>query len=125
MHSDQAPGSAVTVAEAYLQAVYRGDTAALAGLFDVHAQVYGDIDGRPYHKPIADYIAGVGARQSPQALGEPYRMRVLALDLQDGIAMAKLRSPMLGFNYMLYLTLRRNGEGWLIVNKTFVHRSVE
>jgi hypothetical protein len=124
MHSDHSLGGVAVVAEAYLQAVYRGDTATLTGLFDAHAQVYGDIDGRAYHKPIADYIAGVGARQSPQTLGEPYLMRVLALDIQDGIATAKLHSPMLGFNYILYLTLRRGEAGWLIVNKTFVHRSV-
>lgn len=108
---------------AYFDGVYRGDVAALAELFDIDAQVYGDIDGQPYYKSASAYLAGVAARKSPAELGEPYRMRLLALDRQDNIASVKLHSPMLGFDYYLYLTLRRLDGQWLIVNKTFSHGS--
>lgn len=106
---------------AYFDRVYRGDVAALAELFDIDAQVYGDIDGQPYYKSASAYLAGVAARKSPGELGEPYRMRLLALDRQNNIASVKLHSPMLGFDYYLYLTLRRLNGQWLIVNKTFSH----
>ncbi|WP_082551476.1 nuclear transport factor 2 family protein [Massilia sp. Root351] len=109
------------VAEAYLRGVYEGDSAALAALFAPEAQVYGDIDGQPYFKTIAAYLAGVASRASPQSLGEPYRMRVLSVDSMGSIATVRLHSPMLGFNYHLYLTLRLADGAWRIVNKTFAH----
>ena len=109
------------VAEAYLRGVYEGDTAALATLFAPEAQVYGDIDGQPYFKTIAAYLEGVAGRASPQSLGEPWRMRVLSVDSMGSIGQVRLHSPMLGFNYHLYLTLRRGIDGWRIVNKTFAH----
>jgi hypothetical protein len=109
------------VADAYLNAVYQGDAAVLATLFDPAAQVYGEINGQPYFKSAAVYVEGVAARPSPLQLGEPYAMRVLAIDGVGEIANVKLHSPMLGFNYQLYLTLRRIDGEWLIVNKTFAH----
>lgn len=118
---EAANGAVAAVAEAYLRGVYEGDTATLAGLFAPDAQVYGDIDGQPYFKTIGSYLAGVAGRASPQSLGEPYRMRVLSVDSMGSIANARLHSPMLGFNYHLYLTLRRGADGWRIVNKTFAH----
>jgi Putative lumazine-binding len=111
----------LAVADAYLDGVYTGNTEALAALFDSHAQVYGEIDGQPYHKPIAAYLDGVASRLSPQQLGEAYRMETLAIDLLGSIATLRLRSPMLGFNYHLYLTLRLHDDKWKIVNKTFTN----
>lgn len=109
------------VAAAYLRGVYQGDTATLAALFAPEAQVYGDINGQPYFKTIAAYLEGVAGRASPQSLGEPYRMQVLSVDSMGSVGNARLHSPMLGFNYHLYLTLRRGERGWRIVNKTFAH----
>lgn len=109
------------VAEAYLRGVYEGDTVALAALFAPEALVFGDINGQPYLKTIASYLEGVAGRASPQSLGEPYRMRVLSADSMGNIGSVRLHSPMLGFNYHLYLTLRRGESGWRIVNKAFSH----
>lgn len=109
------------IADAYLNGVYQGDAATLATLFDPGAQVYGEINGQAYHKTIAAYLEGVASRQSPQQLGEPYRMKVLAIDSLGSIATIRLHSPMLGFNYQLFLTVRRIDGKWLIVNKTFAH----
>jgi hypothetical protein len=52
-------------------------------------------------------------------------MQLLAMDKQDNIASVKLHSPMLGFDYYLYLSLRRRDGQWLIVNKTFSHGSAQ
>ncbi len=117
--------SIAAIVNAYLRGVYTGDTATLATLFDPGTQVYGEINGQPYHKSIAAYLEGVAARQSPQQLGEPYRMDILAVDSLGSIATATLRSPMLGFNYHLFLTLRRIDGKWSIVNKTFVNLPAE
>ncbi|CDG83097.1 nuclear transport factor 2 family protein [Janthinobacterium agaricidamnosum] len=124
MQSDH-HASIEAIVDAYLSSVYSGDTTTLAQLFNVNAQVFGEIDGNAYHKPIAAYLNGVASRQSPQALGEPYRMRLLAVDQLGSIATATLHSPMLGFNYQLYLTLRRLEGKWSIVNKTFTNIGTE
>ena len=91
---DTGPNVAITaVAEVYLRGVYEGDTATLAALFAPEAQVYGDINGQPCFKTIAAYLAGVAGRASPQSLGEPYRMRVLAVNSMGSIASVRLHSP--------------------------------
>ncbi|TFW19514.1 nuclear transport factor 2 family protein [Duganella callida] len=110
------------IVDQYFHGVYHGDTALLASLFDADAQVYGMIDGQPYHKTAAAYIDGVGKRRSPASLGEPYRMKLLSIDLLGAIATVRLHSPMLGFDYHLYLTLAQRQDGWKIVNKTFNHQ---
>jgi hypothetical protein len=117
--------SITAIADAYLHGVYTGDTVTLASLFDPNAQVYGEINGQPYHKTIAAYLEGVASRQSAQQLGEPYRMEILTVDSLGSIATVTLHSPMLGFNYHLYLTLRRLDSKWSIVNKTFVNLPAE
>jgi len=114
-----APSQIQQIVDLYFQGVFHGDTVLLTSLFDVHAQVYGVVDDQPYHKTAADYIAGVGKRQSPAALGAPYRMKLLAVDILGPIATVRLHSPMLGFDYHLYLTLSERDDGWKIVNKTF------
>jgi hypothetical protein len=108
-------------AERYCQAVYQGNTAWLSELFDPLAQVYGVISGAAYFKTATDYVESVGRRESPAARGEPYRMRILALDVLGPIASVRLHSPMLGFDYYLYLTFVQRETGWKIVNKTFSH----
>ncbi len=113
--------SIAAIVNAYLHGVYTGDTATLSTLFDPNAQVYGEINGEPYFKSIAAYLEGVASRQSPQQLGELYRMDILAVDNLGSIATVKLHSPMLGFNYHLYLMLRRLEGKWSIVNKIFVN----
>jgi hypothetical protein len=117
--------SIAAIANAYLRGVYSGDSATLASLFDPNARVYGEINGQPYYKSIAAYLEGVASRQSPQQLGEPYRMQILSTDSLGSIANVKLYSPMLGFKYHLYLTLRRLDGKWSIVNKTFVNLPAE
>jgi hypothetical protein len=113
------------IVDAYFNGVYSGDAASLSALFDVDAQVYGEVDGQPYHKTIHAYLDGVAARKSPKELGEPYRMKLLAVDRLGSIANVKLHSPMLGFNYHLYLTLCLRDGQWRIVNKTFTNLPVD
>lgn len=105
----------------YFDAVYTGNAALLGSLFDPGAQVYGDIDGQLYHKSVADYLLAVAGRDSPAKRGEPFLMRPLSVDVAGSIASVKLYSPMLGFRYLLYLTLVLRAGNWIIVNKTFTN----
>ena len=113
-----------TVVQSYFDGVYTGNVTALAAIFDEGAQVYGEVDGQPYHKTIAAYLDGVAHRTSPKDSGDPYLMKRVSIDICGCIANVKLHSPMLGFNYQLYLSLVRNKEQWKIVNKTFTNLAV-
>jgi hypothetical protein len=122
MQMDQDKDAIAAIVDAYFDGVYSGNATALNALFDVNAQVYGEVDGLAYRKPIQAYLDGVAARQSPKALGEPFLMKTLAIDRLGSIASVKLHSPMLGFNYHLYLTLCLWDGNWRIVSKTFTNR---
>lgn len=109
------------VVQSYFDGVYKGNVAVLEEIFDEAAQVYGEVDGQPYHKTITAYLDGVANRTSPKDNGDPYLMKVVSIDISGCIANVKLHSPMLGFNYYLYLSLVRRNAQWKIVNKTFTN----
>ena len=104
---------------AYFKGLYTGDTALLRTVFHPDAALFAERGGQSYHKRLDDYLDGVAARASPASLGEPYRMRVLAIDVTHDIAMARVHVPALGFNYVNYLSFVRWQGRWVIVNKVF------
>jgi hypothetical protein len=48
-------------------------------------------------------------------------MEPIAIDLQGSIAVAKVRCPMLGFDYVDFLSLLCEDGQWKIVAKLFTH----
>lgn len=105
----------------YFQGIYRGDVVALEGIFHPGAMLFGEVKGQPYQKTVAAYLEGVAARESPERRGEPFLMRALFIDAAGPLALAKLSCPMLGFNYVVFLTLVRMEGAWRIVGKTLTH----
>ena len=103
----------------YFKGLYMGDTALLRTVFHPDAALFAERDGQPYHKRLDDYLDAVAARASPASLGEPYRMKVLAIDVTHDIAMARVHVPALGFDYVNYLSLLRLQGRWVIVDKVF------
>jgi hypothetical protein len=104
----------------YFNGLYTGDTALLRSVFHPGAALFAEVAGRPCHKRLDDYLAGVEQRQSPEEKGEPYQMKVLSIDVTCNIASAKVHVPAHGFNYYNDLSLLRSEGVWVIVNKTFV-----
>lgn len=104
----------------YFKGLYTGDTALLRTVFHPDAALFADLGGKAYHKSLDAYLDGVAQRASPASLGEPYRMKVLAIDVTHDIAMARVHVPALGFNYVNYLSLVRWQGRWVIVNKVFL-----
>jgi hypothetical protein len=108
----------------YFKGLYTGDTALLRTVFHPDAALFAERGGQSYHKHLDDYLDGVAARPSPAALGEPYRMKVLAIDVTHDIAVARVHVPALGFNYVNYLSFVRRAGRWVIVNKVFADMPV-
>jgi hypothetical protein len=109
------------VVDRYFKGLYTGDVALLRTIFHPQAVLFGEVKGQPYLKPIAEYLEIVASRASPRDLGEPFQMEVLAVEVLDTVAYARVHSPMLGGNYFDYLALVRQDDRWLIVNKLFTH----
>ncbi|MFT3910759.1 MAG: nuclear transport factor 2 family protein [Ferruginibacter sp.] len=118
MNSYSANAIAVTtVLSNYFKAIFNGDTELLRSTFHPQALVAGDVNGQPYFKTVDQYIEGVKNRKSPSELNETFRMEILAIEIINSIAVAKVRVPMFEFNYFNFLSLNKiNGE-WVIMNK--------
>lgn len=110
-----------SVIKQYFDGIFCGKTDLLQEVFHPQALLYGDIEGRPYFKTLGEYIEGVKNRQSPHALGEAFRMKVLSIEVLGRVAYVRLHCPMLKFNYYDYLALNESDGRWRIVNKLFTH----
>lgn len=105
----------------YFEGIFYSNTSSLTSCFSVNANIYGDINSSEYFKSVNEYIKTVNNRKSPNDLGESLKMSIVGIDILGKIAMVKLHTPMLGFNYYDYLSLFKiNGE-WKIVNKLFTN----
>jgi len=103
----------------YFRGLHAGDVELLRSVFDPEAVLFAELNGASYRKPLDAYLDGVAQRSSPAELHEPFRMRVLSLDVMHDMATAKVHVPALGFNFYNYLSLLRKGGSWRIVSKVF------
>lgn len=109
------------VVQNYFEGIFNGDVPRLRSAFHPQATLFGEVKGAPYYRTLDDYLAAVAQRQCPRDLGEPFAMKALALDVQGPIAVARLQVPMLGFNYIDFLSLLKTDGQWQIVSKNFTH----
>lgn len=109
------------VIQAYFGGIFKGDIAQLREVFHPQAYLFGDIKGQTYCKALEEYLEVVANRQSPNALGETFRMEILSIEILQEVAYVRVHCPMLGFNYYDYLALVRSEGQWKIVSKLFTH----
>ncbi|WP_374337884.1 nuclear transport factor 2 family protein [Leeia sp.] len=107
--------------QTYFEGLFTGDVSRLREVFHPQAMLFGEVKGTPYLRKLDEYLDAVGKRQSPQSLGEPFAMAVLAIDVQGPVAMARVSCPMLGFRYIDFLSLTQQNGHWQIASKTFTH----
>jgi len=108
----------------YFKGIFNGDVELLRSTFHPQALVGGDINGQPYFKTLDQYLEGVKNRKSPLVLGEPFRMEILAVEIINSIAIAKVHVPMFEFNYHDLLSLTKVDGEWVIVNKLLTNVSI-
>ncbi|MBT6441345.1 MAG: nuclear transport factor 2 family protein [Alphaproteobacteria bacterium] len=102
----------------YFDGMYRSDPALIEKAFEPSARVMGVTDGEHREMAVADFMAFVG-KQQPSAAdkGEPFDMRILSLDITGGTAAVKLEDRYLGRDFIDYLLLVRQDDGWNICHK--------
>jgi hypothetical protein len=105
----------------YCAGLFNGDVARLRAVFRKDAVLFGRVKQQPYYKQIDEYLCVVQGRASPAARGETFAMRTVSIEVCGPIARAVVRCPMLGFDYLDYLSLLHDGERWEIASKLFTH----
>ncbi|KRB93744.1 nuclear transport factor 2 family protein [Noviherbaspirillum sp. Root189] len=70
-------------------------------------------------KTLDEYQNVVASRKSPKDLEEPFLMKPVTVAVIHNIAFVKAHCPMLGFNYVDYLSFVHTEGTWHIVSKMF------
>ena len=109
----------LAVVDAYCRGVYRGDVELLRSVFHPKAALFAEVRGQPYYRALEEYLSVVANRQSPEAAGEPFRMKPVSVEVIHEIACAKVYCPMYEYRYTDYLSFVRQEGKWRIVNKVF------
>jgi len=103
--------------DAYFKGIYEGDVNLLGSTFYSGTLLFGDAGGKPYFKTVAQYLDGVGHRQSPKDSGKPFKGEILSIEIINSIAVAKVHVKMYEFNYFELLSFHKLDGKWVIVNK--------
>jgi Putative lumazine-binding len=104
----------------YYDALYHCDTALLATVFHVSAQYFTASSGELLHLDMHSYFPIVEQRISPESSGEPYAFSIESIELAgDVTAIARMRSSMLGKDFIDLLTLVQLEGEWKIIAKVF------
>jgi hypothetical protein len=115
-YSDNAAAVSAVLSK-YFDGVFTGNVELLKQVFHPQALVAGDVNGSPYFKKLDEYLDGVKNRKSPSELNEEFRMEILAIEIINSIAIARVHVPMLDFNYYDLLSLNKIDGEWVIINK--------
>jgi hypothetical protein len=102
---------------AYFKGIYEGDVSLLGSTFYGNTLLFGDVDGKPYYKTLAQYLDGVKNRQSPKDSGKPFKGEITSIEIVNSIAVARVHVKMYDFNYSELLSFHRLDGKWVIVNK--------
>lgn len=109
------------LAERYFQGIHLGDTALLRSAFHPQAALFGEVNGQFSHRTLESWLDAVASRKAPRDLGEPFAMKVLAVDVQGKVASVKADVPLLGARYIDFLSMIEVDGQWRIANKVFTH----
>lgn len=104
----------------YYDALYRCDTALLATVFHANAQYFTASSGELLHLDMQSYFPIVEQRTSPESAGDAYTFSIESIELAGAVtAIARMRSSMLGKDFIDLLTLIQLEGEWKIIAKVF------
>ena len=106
--------------QTYLDGIYEGDLAKLAGVFHECAHLFSVTDGKLVDLPRAQWLETVGKRASPRSLDLPRHDWIATIDRSGpATACAKVHCAVPPRYFTDYLSFAKLAEGWRIVSKTF------
>ena len=121
-HIQTAPGEAKSdfnaiedILYSYFDGLYHGDVAKLDSIF--HTDAWLKAPGT--RCSLIQWLKDVAERTTPAELNEPIAFKILAIDVVQDQAMAKIHCPLFDFNYIDFLGLLKEEGKWQIVNKMY------
>jgi hypothetical protein len=110
----------VDLLKRYYDALYRCDIDLLATVFHASAQYFTASSGELLHLDMNSYFPIVEQRVSPESPGDPYIFSIESIELAGAVtAIARMRSSMLGKDFIDLLTLIQLEGEWKIIAKVF------
>lgn len=103
----------------YLNALHDGDVNGLARAFAPTSALYASTDGEATALAIDTWLDRVRNRKSARDSGHEARNRILSVEVEGDMAMAKVSSAFPPKAFTDYLSLVRTRDGWRIVAKTY------
>ena len=110
------------VLQGYFDGLYHADTKQLANVFHPDARYVNMIDGDYMNKSLAEYFKMVDGRTPPASKGYPRKDRIFSIEF-GGSKMAFVRASMtmMDREYLDFLTLSHDQNGWRIMTKIFTY----
>lgn len=108
--------------QGYFDGLYHADTKRLAKAFHPDARYINLIDGDYMNKSLSEYFEMVDQRTSPASKGQPREDRIFSIEF-GGSKMAFVRASMtmMEREYLDFLTLSHDENGWRIMAKVFTY----
>lgn len=103
------------VLHSYFDGLYHGDVAKLNSIF--HPDAWLKAPG--VRRSLNQWLKDVAERTTPAELNQARAFKILAIDVVQDQAMAKIHCPLFDFNYIDFLGLLKEEGKWSIVNKMY------
>ena len=103
------------VLHSYFDGLYHGDVAKLNSIF--HPDAWLKAPG--IRRSLNQWLKDVAERTTPAELNQARAFKILAIDVVQDQAMAKIHCPLFDFNYIDFLGLLKEEGKWSIVNKMY------
>ncbi len=104
-----------TILHSYFDGLHHGDVTKLKSIF--HPDAWLKAPG--VRRSLTQWFSGVENRPVPAQLNKPFEFKVLALDVVQDQAMAKIYCPLFDFHYIDFLGLLKEDGQWRIVTKMY------
>jgi hypothetical protein len=104
-----------TILSNYFDSLHHGNVAKLKSLFHIDAW----LKAPGVRRSLAQWLKDVERRPIPARLNKTYGFKILAVDVVQDQAMAKIYCPLFEFNYVDFLGLLKEDGQWRIVNKMY------
>ncbi len=122
MNQHQELAAIADVLEGYFDGLFHADSARLAKVFHPDARYVNTVEGDYMNYSMAEYFAIVDKRQSAASEGKRRQDQILSIEFgSPRMAFAKVTMTMMGRDYLDFLTLSRDNNGWRIITKVFTY----
>lgn len=104
----------------YFDGLYQADVSILEKAFHPDARYVNMVESEYLSTTITEYLKMVSQRVSPNDRGDNRNDEVLSIEFGDSkMAFVQVSLTMMGRNYLDYLTLTNDKQGWKIMTKVF------